>query len=564
MNFIQRFVLRVLLCVVAFIAPVAANSQTVTYSLGAESELLDAAFYTGQAGDGSNVAGRGVLNIGVNNAGTKALLWGINLDTEQQGLFMVDVGEPSSWRRVSPDRAFAFDRIVWCPDDVHAFVGFNKIFDTSTNTLDDNARVGGVSFYFTHVRRADGFAWATAARSAGNGEVTIFSINADGTWDPNHQVGVLTDFPVAPTELIFFGAMSPDLDSIVFTIEDFSGNPEVSNVYLLSGVADIIAGNQPEPVLLSDPRITEVRASSTPNYVSASAFSADGSLVFMSEDYLNAMDSTDLLGSLANADFDINIAAPDGSGFARFAEPGGQGGVLPFASGGRIHYINEAWHVVVSTLAAQSDITAETTALPEGGTTAVIGGNNVGLPFTLTDSAVQATTDVTVSDASGTTIELPTDQVINFPDGTATPEISIFTPIDPVTYNELPDPATQIPVIRTFGPAGTQFYPPISITISYSNAEVQGIFDETQMIPYLYNTTTQEFEALDEPFLSTVVVDPDANTLTFETDHFSTYGIGFSATVAPQRPWAVYGLVVVMAMAGIGLLRLRSRETETI
>lgn len=557
MKAFKNFSIRVLL--VLLLAPASLHAQTVTYSLGTESDLLDAAFYAGESADGSDVSGRGVLNVGVNNAGSEALVWGINMATEQQGLFSVDIGSPSSWRRVTPDEPFFYDRIVWAPNDRFAYVGIDMIYDASTESITYGASIGGSEFYVTSVGVSGGEFWAIGAQYAGPGGIPTYPILANGDYDSNRNLLWLTNFSFGPNDQLIFSDFGPDGDSIAFTIEDHSVSPTVGNTYRLTGVAAILADPGLAPTSVSDPRINEVRASTTTNYVTVPSFSADGSLVFTAEDYSGTFSSSDILANLPTSDFDINISSVDGSQLTRIQRPGGQGAVIPFTSGGRITYVSNTFEVVVSTLEVASDLNAETDPLPEGGTTAVIGGSPTSLPFTLTDSAVQATQDVTIADSSGTIIELPADQVINFPDGTANPEITIFTPVDPVAFIELPSPTTQIPVIRTFGPSGTQFYPPISITISYTQAEIRGIADETQMIPYLFNTATQQFEQLDAPFLATVVVDPDANTLTFQTDHFSTYGIGFTAVVTPQRPWAVYGLALVLAM--LALVRLRPRRS---
>ena len=132
-----RLIAYIIACVGLMGGNVAA--QTTTYSLGSESELLDADFYAGKESPGSAVveaaSGRTVLNLGVNNAGDQALLWGINLGTFQQGLFIVEIGAPDSWRRLSDDQAFAYAPIVWLGDDIHAFVGIDLLFNTVSEVL---------------------------------------------------------------------------------------------------------------------------------------------------------------------------------------------------------------------------------------------------------------------------------------------------------------------------------------------------------------------------------------------------------------------------------------------
>jgi hypothetical protein len=394
----------------------------------------------------------------------------------------------------------------------------------------------------------------------------------DGQSDPDRALMNATAFAtgtvIGPTQGLGLTVPTRDGDSIVFTLSDGTGTPDVSDVYRLSGVNDILAGNTLPPTQLTDPRIVEIRASATTNFVSVPSFSFDGSLVFTSEDYNNLFESNDFFNSLALGDWDINYSNSDGTGFVRLVSADAQGTSIPFPTGNRIHYVTipvgeTAAHIFATTLVADNDIDAESDPLPEGGTTAIIDGNVEPLPFVLTDSAVQANGDVVVADASGTTVDLPQDQVINFPDGSGATTITILTPIDPVAPIELPDPQTAIPVIRDFGPEGTQFFPPITITITYTDAEIARIEDESAMIPYLYNAGTLTFEPLDSQFLPSVVVDTVNNTLSFETDHFSVYGIGGgSIVVAPIRAWAVAGLCATMALTFAWALRTRRRRSR--
>ncbi len=531
------------------------QAQTVSYALGTSSALIDGDFYAGMQSAGSAVveapSGRGILNVGINQAGTKALFWGINLGTFQIGLFMVDVGYPSTWERVSSDEGFGFRPIVWCADDVHAWAGSGLLFDTNTRVLQRNVQLTpGFTYTVNGTTKKPSENWIVANGFNGDGHLRITPVLNDGQGDYLTRFNIdLTNFTIAPTERLVGDAITRDGDEIIFSIRDESVAPDLQNVYRLTGVNDIVDGFTAPAASLADPRINEIRASATPNYACCGEFSFDGSLVFSTEDYLNVFDSQNFIATVSAADWDINLSNADGSGYLRFSEPGGQGSVQGFDTGNRLYYIDQ-YNVKVTTLTTESDIDAESDPLPDGANSATIGGNSVTLPFTLGDSGVQTTTDVVVSDASGTIVDLPTDQVINFPDGSGATGITIVTPVDPVAPIALPDPETAIPVIRDFGPDGTLFFPPITITITYSDAEVAQIADEANMIPYLYNVGLGVFEPLDSAFLPTVVVDTVNNTLTFQTDHFSTYGIGGAVLMgAPQRDWTL----VVLA-AAIGLL----------
>src|SRR5690606_22346068 len=62
------------------------------YRLGTTSDMLDAAFYSGQVADGSNVAGRMALWGTPSNNGKSVAFWAMNKATFSYGLFVVDFG----------------------------------------------------------------------------------------------------------------------------------------------------------------------------------------------------------------------------------------------------------------------------------------------------------------------------------------------------------------------------------------------------------------------------------------------------------------------------------------
>ncbi len=554
-------------------------AQSVTYSLGAETDLLDSAFYAGVDGTLGTADDRIVLNFGVSNSGTEGVLWGLRLDNGKQRLYRVQIGQPSSWEELTGDENADFDQIVYSPDDSTVFFGKRK--GSFANQTIETPTIAGYETNEPTLTMIGDDNWLVSgtpdAIIPDDSQIVYLPILANGDEDTSRTPVVVTNFPFTRPE----GVQNPitscwvsrDGTKVAFMLWDSSGAPDVSDIYLLKNVDSILAApkipstdiSSLAPTSLADPNVVEIFTSESNNFAGSPSLSHDGNLVFFNQDMNNLFDYEDFVATFAAGDWDIMIGQADGSGNVRFPSVGHQAVVKPFPTGTRLTYVKAVggplnFHVYATTLTASTDIDAESDPLPDGGTSAVINGNSEPLPFTLGDSAVQVSAPTNVEDASGTIVEFPTDQVINFPDGSSATGITITTPIDPVAPIELPDPATQIPVIRTFGPAGTQFHPPISITISYSDAEVSGIFDETQMIPYLYNTTTQEFEPLDEPFLSTVVVDPVANTLTFQTDHFSTYGIGFSATIAPQRPWAVWALAVMLGMLA-GVISWKRRKT---
>ncbi len=574
-------------CLVA--AAGGASAQTVTYSLGTSSDMLDAAFYAGESNDGTDVTSRFVLNVGVNNAGTQAIFWGINvcpcapgIDNFDQMLYIVDIGSPSSWRRLGPSQSYNitnYDGIRWAPNDRAVLLNENR-YDVDTGTFLGSPSIRGYGFFTNSFTRkaSDNWLVADTLLAPQNNEIVFLPVHSDGTEDVSRDPVIVTRLGLTQSLLgqpLIFPSVSNDGTAVAFNVWEPATTPDTFDIYVLEDIESILSApkipgtdfSSLAPTSLSDLRIVDFRASESSHPALIPNFSQDGTLVFYSEDYNDALETTNLYQSIADGDWDILVANRDGTGDVRFNLAQNQGTVVPFPTGSRMTYVQGSagspnMHILATTLVATSNIETDTTQLPQGGTTAVIGGNIVTLSFTLTDSAVQVTAPMTLGDASGTTIELPSDQVINFPSGTTMPEISIFTPIDPVGNHQLPDFATQIPVIRTFGPPGTQFAPPISITITYSDAEVANIQDESGMIPYLYNVGTQKFEPLDAQFLGSVVVDVDANTLTFQTDHFSTYGIGFSVVIAPQRPWALYALAGALGITALWLLIRRRRRAS--
>ena len=81
--------------------------------------------------------------------------------------------------------------------------------------------------------------------------------------------------------------------------------------------------------------------------------------------------------------------------------------------------------------------------------------------------------------------------------------------------------------VYDFGPDGTTFSTPITITLPYTEEDLSilGITDETKLQPAFYNTITGDWEVL-----YIVSRDTTANTITFEVTHFTQFGIVEDAT----------------------------------
>ncbi|MBI2423230.1 MAG: hypothetical protein HYV27_10405 [Candidatus Hydrogenedentes bacterium] len=554
------------------------HAQTITYSLGTASELLDAAFYAGEAVDGSDAAGRLVLNFGVSNSGSFAIFWALNRANFQQGLFRVTIGDPSSWERLTADQGFDYDQITFAPDDSKVFLG-SRVYDIASETIQTGVTIHGYGFSEATVTHKPTGNWLATARNVGvdeNSEILMLPILNDGTEDPSRVPVQVTKFgiinPPGSESPLTLAWVANDGSAVAFIRWDTSFNPDDGDVYVLDNLGEILSApklpatdiSSLAPESLSDPNVTPIRI--TGNLASTPSFSQDGDLVFYAEDYNNNFDFENFFASLSGGDWDMNLCNRDGSGHVRFTQPNNSQSTLkPFTTGSRLYYLQEVTdvtdiHVYATTLIAENNIETQTAPLDEGETTATIDGEVVELPFTLTDSAVQLSTPVEVEDSSGTIVELPADQVINFPEGTTTKAISILTPIDPVAPNQLPPdaPETAIPIIRTFGPPNTQFAPPITITISYTDAEVASIPDEQFIRPYLLDPETNIFVQI--PQEDIVDVDTLNNTVTFKVSHFSTYGIGGLEVEVPNSPWMLASIALLISLTGIVFLKQQNRS----
>ncbi len=562
-----------------------AGAQTVTYSLGADSDLLDADFYDGPDNISGNTDDLIIMNFGVSNSGTEGTFWGVNVASFTQSLFKVQIGDSSTWVQLTAPESADYDQIVYSPDDSSVFFGSRRyVFATQQF---QEVSIGGYSTDEATVTNIAGNNWLVSASTdilaLNDSQIVYLPILPNGSEDISRSPVVVTAFPFtrpvgqSPIDSAW---VSGDGTKVAFQLWDTSTNPDISDVYMVKNVDAILTASKiPStdisslaPTSLADPNVVEIFATQSTNFVSVPSISQDGDLVFFNQDLNNAFDFENFFASLAAGDWDIMLANADGSGDVQFALAGNQAVVKPFPTGSRFTFVKSVLgpidlHAVATTLTAENDLDAESDPLPQGGTTAVINGNTEPLPFTLTDSAVQLTTPVTVEDSSGTTIALPDDQVINFPVGSGATGITIVTPIDPVAPIQLPDPQTAIPVIRDFGPDGTYFYPSITVTISYTDAEVADIVNESLMIPYLYDSGSGTFEPLcdenDTVCLAGIVVDTVNNTLSFQTDHFSMYGIGgeYRAPSLPQRAWAVWVLAMMVGVVGLLFVGRGMRKT---
>lgn len=577
-----------LLVVSVIAAPPAAMAASTSYTLGAPVEMLDDSFYD----NGSRAAWGSSLN----HAGTQVAFFGMTYPSLVTNVYLVDVGDPSSWRRLTTNYgSFPQVRITWTPDD-SAIYSLKRI-DAVTGAITESgstligAPLSSRGLEFTSLPSGN---WMVV-NSTIPGQLSVLNLLAvpvfpDGSEDPARDTVALTNLGPGELRGILVGpAVAPDGTRAAF-YDMLQGAPDIGDIYTLLDVQSIIAApkipgtsiSTLAPTTLSDPRIVPVRAGAVPdNYANSPAFSQDGSLVFFNEDWNNVFQNADFIGTVALADFDIMLARSDGAAAPfRFQQPGNQGLAHPTRGGTRVLFAetvpaaalpgfqNINFHLYMTALDASTGVDADSAPLPESATEVVIGGQPQTLPpdITLTDSAVQLTAPVQAADASGTSVSLPQDQVVNFPAGTVDKAITISTPVAPVSEDELPPgaPMDSIRVLREFGPAGTIFFPPVAVTITYTDAEVAGL-NEATLRPYLYNTDTLRFD-IPVPESDIVSRDPANNRITFLVSHFSVYGIGgnagFTPSPMPGLPaagnWTLAVSALLLALAAATALRRKT------
>ncbi|MBI5092821.1 MAG: hypothetical protein HZB26_10315 [Candidatus Hydrogenedentes bacterium] len=544
-----------LLCLFVLAAVLGASSgygQT-SYQLGLESPLLDSAFYAGEASDGSNVSGRQAFFGRPSNSGTTVAFWAANNATFQCAIFLVDVGQPSSWRRLTADIAGSPSApIYWTPDDQYLFAGHYRI-PIATGTLVDFS-IQGYQLNDASMTRLPSGNWAATLNSGGTGDVVLLPILPSGDEDVSRSLVIVTNIEGA--------GIGPDWphisgDGTQLTFADYdgfaSGTPDHGDVWVVKNLQAII--NAPKlpgtdisslaPTTTSDPNMVAIRTTESANFAHTPFFSQDGSLVFYCEDFNNVFENNNFFATVAVADFDVMISKSDGSGSdIRLTASGNQFAPIPFPGGTRLLYLRDVapgrLNMFVTTLEMSGPISGTVVGADQAGT-----GTNDGI------NDIVTTTEQTVSDASGTVLTLPAGTVVDFPTGAAQ-EITVITPIGPATQAQLPPGVNGIPVVRQFGPDGARFWPPIVVTIAYTDQEIAGM-DEAHLRVFCYNSSTGVFD-IEIPESDIVSRDLANNRISFRVTHFSTFGLG-GATLSAA------GLLALI-LTGYGITRVARRRTK--
>ncbi|MBI2423011.1 MAG: hypothetical protein HYV27_09305 [Candidatus Hydrogenedentes bacterium] len=527
-------------------------------------------FYNGDAGPGAaaSPAGRFIFAGEPSKSGSRVAFVGLNSDLSAYGYFVVDVGAPDSWRMISgPVGGDALTPLGWSPDDSHLFANRARINVSTGEVFPVDYADGENTFQLNDgnatARTMDN--WVIGTRV---GQIVAVPVLMDGSTDPGRDAVMLTNFPDGPGD-VNWPTVSPSGNQIGFAWStNFGlGQPDWSDVYVLKNVDAILAAPKEPgtsistlaPDSLIDPNLVSIRTTedSVDNFAHVPTFSQDESLVIYGEDWNNVWNDDDGLTTLGIGNWDVMISSSDGSGVdfrIEDEDPMNVENALVHAvtpGGIRIIYIGGGGvDLRLYAVALESNTSVEGDDVSNTTVEVDLGGGQTEM-VELNDNAVQipasATEPVLIGDASETTVVLPPAQVVEFPSG-APQEISIATPVNPVEEVQLPPDVDAIPVLREFGPSGTNFYPPVQIILSYTDAEVMGL-NEATLQPFLYNTTSMLFEPLNPADI--VARDTVNNTITFKVSHFSVYGLGGGIEPLPLSNWAwivTSGLVLVVAV----------------
>ena len=482
------------------------------FALGAETDMLDAAFYAGEAIDGSDVAGRRALLGHASNRADRVAFWAVNNSTEEGAVFLVDIGVPSSWRRLTPDATTAPGTpLWWTPDDSALLAGDTRV-DANTGAVSQPLYFGSYPLDDASITRLATGNWLVMHYL---GDMVAIPVRSDGTEDGSRLPKIVTDLTGVGID-VHWPAVGPNGTAVTFADYHASPTPGIgdqSDIYVLNNLEEILAApyqgatqySTLAPTSLDDDSIVDIRSGLAPKGSFDPFYSGDETLVVYSEDWNGVFRGDDYLPSLAASDFDIMIARAHGfEPEIRLSVPGNQAMAAPTPGGIRLIYTNDlagVTHLKIAKLKALKRV----------------GGTTFGAPI---DNDLSVFQDQFFTDASGTRVDIAAGTAIDFPAGEPQ-EIQITTPIGPAQPTELPAGIDAIPVIRDFGPDGTQFSPAIAATVSYTDAQVNG-FDEANIQIFEYNSVSGKF---DLPVTAIVARDLVNNTISFALDHFSQVGL---------------------------------------
>jgi len=325
---------------------------------------------------------------------------------------------------------------------------------------------------------------------------TIFVLDLDAEGNP-----VLPGVPITDLESGWAGieqsALSPSGDALLVCMSD---DPTTSQLYMFTGLQNIITGVTAPFTGLDDPRIYPVDVNR--NYVYSPGFSQDGTMIFYSKDmtgrYWHGINDGFRFENYFECDFDIMVNTVSdvmqGRTPLRLPKWGNQMGLKASGGGTRVAW-TEAYHsYATSSVYAATVRHVETAPLAVG----------------------ELLTDITLDDGSGTRLSVAEGTVIGGVDpGATSVDFSVFTPISPLEEAAL-DPAS-VPVVRDFAPNGITFNPPAQLRFTYTDAEVRDLGEENLNVLWMHDGQPQ--------FLPVIGIDTEANHVIVEVPGFSEFGL---------------------------------------
>jgi len=355
-------------------------------------------------------------------------------------------------------------------------------------------------------------------------DIVMVPILPDGT--PDGDPVQVTAFYSAGVGVYADGIdLSPDGTELVFQDYHRHAPNDTSNVYVLTHLPEILAAPKRPgtpistlaPSAITDTNLVAIRSTETPRglVAAAPALTVDKTRVVFSEDWNSAFTRDAFYETLPSSDFDVMVSNTDGSGDDRRLASAGNQMLLTMVPGGScMLYVRS---VGTSTGLFACPLVTITT-----------------LPGISLDRDLLVLTAQTLSDTSGTHMEIPGGTTITFPEG-ADQELSITTPVLRLQEAQLPPDIAQVPILREFGPSGAAFSNPVSVTVTYNDEQVADL-DEANLGVFLYNDAQGRFGT--EP-IGVTTRDSVNNTITFAISHLSTYGIGagFSPTLDSDGDW---------------------------
>lgn len=505
-----------------------------SYRLGPEEQLLDQDYYSGVNKGGSGAAfGRSAMFGSFSNDSQKVAFYALSFQDESQisvetSVFIVDVGDPSSWTRLtgsidsSPNAP-----ISWFPDNEHILFSDTRVNILSGDSVQAYAISPIVVFDDASVTKKNGNNYAITYYGR---EILYTPILDDGMRDIFREIRTITRFQ---------GALNPDwpavsLDgkSIVFADYQGGGNlqsqiADRSGIYGIKNVDSIYSSPVIPGTIVSEnaptgpghQNLISIRDlhDGVENFSHVPLLSSNGEVVFFAEDWNNKFTDSDFFGSLALSDFDVMLSewtksSDSNTTDIRFAKPGNQflssvspGGVrMLLITGSGINL-----HLTVTTLETTGDLNGEI----------------------VEPNVFDVDQNQRIVDPSGTEIWISHGTIVTFPDQSIG-EISISTPISPVEDPQLPPGVDGIAMVRDLGPSGTTFDPPIEVVLRYTDAEVAGLVEESLRV-FIFNDSTGVFDIEVTDIIARDLVN---NTITIRVSHFSRFAIGGQQT--PGEPSA--------------------------